>query len=91
MPIQLLKSEIDKLSKSLGVDFLAALEQHRQAKLAHRFDKPHQKTGVGSAAPMPIHPIMDNLLLRVRQGDDKPDDFVPAFEIIDDSLPEAIG
>lgn len=73
MAFQVLKSKI-------GEDFAEKVESHRQALLAHRF------TIRGEGAPRSDE-MVEGCVRRVFVAEDKPDDFVADYEIIDDTPP----
>lgn len=61
--------------------FAAALEAHRAALEAHLSGP------AGQAAPA-AHPLIESLIVRVRQGDSLPDAFqIAPYEIVDDTPP----
>lgn len=65
---------------SLGFDFGGAVDQYINKLNEHR-----EQTGI--AAPAARHPLVERSVARVQYGidDGKPDDFVRAFEIVDDT------
>lgn len=76
MTYQIAKSVVDRLP----YNFADEVEKHRQALLAHRF--------TGDAAPT-APAIIERAVTRVQQ-EDLPDDFVVAFEVIDDTPPPPV-
>ena len=77
MPIKLALSQV----RALPFDFEAAVASHIKAKMEHRF------AAIGESAPAAPHAWVGHAVKRVIVGEDKPDDFVPDFEIIDDTPP----
>jgi len=77
MATKVLKSTID----NIGFDFPAALEEHRQALLKHRYT-------VNEPAPT-AHPWVEQCINRVKYPpeDGKPDDFIADYEVVDDTPP----
>lgn len=75
MTYQIAKSVVDRLP----YNFADEVEKHRQALLAHRF--------TGDAAPTGPA-IIEQAITRVQQ-DGEPDDFLVAFEVVDDTPPPA--
>lgn len=68
--------------KALPFDFEGAVDAHIAALEAHRFTE-------GEAAPAPPHPLVEAAIGRKQYPveDRRPDDFVRAYEVIDDTPP----
>lgn len=64
--------------KALPFDFAQAVTDFVAAKQAHRFT-------VDEPAPSAPHPWVHAAVTRVPGEDGKPDDFVPAYDIVDDT------
>lgn len=77
MPIRLVLSQV----RALPFDFEAGVAAHIKAKMDHRF------AVIGEPAPAAAHPWIEHAVKRVNMGEGQPDDFVPDYEIIDDTPP----
>lgn len=74
MTLRLLKSQID----ALDFNYAEAVETFRQAKLAHRFTVD---------VPAPTAPAIVEQAVQRIPSEGAPDDYVTAYEIIDDTPP----